>query len=85
MPTARDAPTDLCSLSIQEARVLLGLKKVSPVEFTDASLKRISTIDRKLHAFITVTADVARDQARLSEARHMNGAPSGPSMAFRLR
>jgi aspartyl-tRNA(Asn)/glutamyl-tRNA(Gln) amidotransferase subunit A len=78
MPTARDAPTDLCSLSIQEARGLLELKEVSPVELTDASLKRISTIDRKLHAFITVTADVARDQARLSEARHMNGRTIGP-------
>lgn len=79
MSNTREADsTNLCNLSICEAGTLLSSKKVSPVELTDAALKRIASVDPKLHAFITVLGDDARRQAKLAEARHMKGEAIGP-------
>lgn len=69
---------NLCELSVKDASVLLAAKKVSPVELVDAALKRIESVDRELHAFITVMADAARRLAKLSETRHMQGTALGP-------
>lgn len=54
--------------SIAEAASLIERRAVSPVELTRAILERIEALDVKLHAFITVTADLALRQARLAEA-----------------
>ncbi|MCC6534665.1 MAG: amidase [Burkholderiales bacterium] len=59
--------SDLCSLSIAEASRLLRSRKLSPVELSAAYLRRIETLQPQLDAFITITADLARTQARRAE------------------
>jgi aspartyl-tRNA(Asn)/glutamyl-tRNA(Gln) amidotransferase subunit A len=65
--------TDLTDLTIAETGRLLRDRKISPVELVDAALERIGKFDPKIHAFITVTADLARAKAREVEARLAKG------------
>ena len=46
---------------------------ISPVEVTEAILSRIETYDQGLHAYTTVTADVAMAQAKKAEVEIMKG------------
>ena len=54
---------ELAFLTIREAARLLRARKVSSVELTRAALARAERLDPKLHAFITLTAEVAMEQA----------------------
>ncbi|MCZ6677708.1 MAG: amidase [Candidatus Poribacteria bacterium] len=65
--------TDLCYLSAQALRALYQKREVSPVEVTDAVLDRITSLNPSLGAFITVTAELAREQARTAEAAYALG------------
>ena len=58
---------ELCYLTIVEAAAGLRRKAFSPRELTEAALKRIESIDGKLHCFITLTADLALRQAKEAE------------------
>jgi aspartyl-tRNA(Asn)/glutamyl-tRNA(Gln) amidotransferase subunit A len=58
---------ELSSLTIVSAGRLLRTRALSPVELTEAYLARIARLDPTLRAFITVTADLARQQARRAE------------------
>jgi aspartyl-tRNA(Asn)/glutamyl-tRNA(Gln) amidotransferase subunit A len=58
---------ELHDLSIADASRLIASKALSPVELTRAYLERIDALDARLHAYITVTADLAMDQARAAE------------------
>jgi len=69
---------DLCGLSIAEAAELVRTKKVSPVELTEACLSRIEKLNASLNAFITVTADSARAEARQAEVEVHRGEWRGP-------
>jgi len=69
---------DLPFLTIAEAALLIRERKLSPVEYTDALLKRIEALEPQLNAFITLTADFAREQARRAEADIMSGRYRGP-------
>jgi len=69
-------PNDLHLLTIADAAQLIGARELSPVEYTDALLARIEALDPQLNAFITVTPDLARKQAR--EAEIMAGRCRGP-------
>ena len=53
-------------------------KKISPVELTDYFLARIEKHDAKVNAFLTVTGDLARAQAKDAEKAVMNGEELGP-------
>lgn len=59
---------ELCLLSIEDAAVLIASKKLSPVELTEAVLARIERLNPALNAYITVTADAARAEAKAAEA-----------------
>jgi len=72
------ATSDLGDLTSSETGVLLRAGKISPVELVEDALDRIGSINPKLHAFITVTAETARKQAKASEARFKAGTPIGP-------
>jgi len=65
-------------LSLSEASELARNKKISPVELTQACLRRTEQLNPKLNAFITVTADAALAQAREAEADIQRGRWKGP-------
>lgn len=69
---------ELHHLTIAAAAQLIRSRKLSPVEYVDALLKRIESLDSQLNAFITVTADLARKQARQAEAEITAGRYRGP-------
>ncbi len=70
--------TDLCFTPATELSRLIRQRALSPVELADAVLARIERLNPRLNAFITVTADLAREQARQSEARALRGELLGP-------
>ena len=69
----RITETDALTLARQ-----IRTKQVSPVAVVDAVLQRIEALQPRVNAFITVTADEAREAARRAEAAVMAGEPLGP-------
>lgn len=59
--------------TIAEASRLIEARELSPVEIVDGLLQRIESIDPAINAFITVTADEARAQARAAESEIVKG------------
>jgi len=75
MTTTAGDPT---LLTIPELGAAYRAGRLSPVEVTEYCLERIARRDPELHAFITVTADVALDQARTAAAELGRGRDRGP-------
>jgi aspartyl-tRNA(Asn)/glutamyl-tRNA(Gln) amidotransferase subunit A len=69
---------ETCYLTIGDLAAALRRKDFSPVELTEALLTRIEAIDSKLHCFITLTADLALEQARRVEKDLQSGNDRGP-------
>ncbi|MGC8878814.1 MAG: Asp-tRNA(Asn)/Glu-tRNA(Gln) amidotransferase subunit GatA [Anaerolineae bacterium] len=65
--------TELCNLSIYVALKLLRQRALSASELTRAHLERIAALDGRLHAYITVTAEMALAQARQADERRAHG------------
>ncbi|PWH14540.1 MAG: Asp-tRNA(Asn)/Glu-tRNA(Gln) amidotransferase GatCAB subunit A [Ardenticatenia bacterium] len=65
--------TELCDLSIHAALELLRRRALSALELTRAHLERIAALDGRLHAYITVTAEMALAQARQADERRARG------------
>ena len=59
--------TDLCYLSALQLRELYQKGEVSPVEVTEAILRRMDQLNPSLNAFITMTPELALEGARLAE------------------
>jgi aspartyl-tRNA(Asn)/glutamyl-tRNA(Gln) amidotransferase subunit A len=57
---------------------MVRARKVSPVELTKSYLARIETLDPELRAFVTVTGDLALEQARVAEREIAGGRYRGP-------
>jgi aspartyl-tRNA(Asn)/glutamyl-tRNA(Gln) amidotransferase subunit A len=73
--------TDLTALTAPEARDLLVRREVSSVELTRAALERTYAVEPKLNAFITVTADLALEQAAEADRALGTGDPAAtPSL-----
>jgi aspartyl-tRNA(Asn)/glutamyl-tRNA(Gln) amidotransferase subunit A len=58
------AQLDITTLTVAQAIAQLAARTITPLQLTDAYLDRIATMNPSLNAFITVTADHARSQAR---------------------
>ncbi len=58
---------DVRGLTIRRARELLDSKQLSSVELTDAYLSRIEEIEGEVNSFVTVTSEVASQQALLAD------------------
>ena len=58
--------TDLTLLGIAEAGRLMARGDISASELTNAFLKRIDAVDRKIASYITVTSDLAHNADRKS-------------------
>jgi aspartyl-tRNA(Asn)/glutamyl-tRNA(Gln) amidotransferase subunit A len=67
------AQRDLTDWTLLEAREALRAGQVSAVDLAKAYLARIEAVEPRLHAFVTVTADRARAQARAADARRAAG------------
>jgi aspartyl-tRNA(Asn)/glutamyl-tRNA(Gln) amidotransferase subunit A len=65
------------SFTIHEAHDKLARREFSSVELTRAYLQSISSVEPKVHAFVTVTADLALEQARKADEALANGV-AGP-------
>jgi Asp-tRNA(Asn)/Glu-tRNA(Gln) amidotransferase A subunit family amidase len=64
--------------TISELSHLIRRKKISPVELTEGYLDRIEGIAPQLHAFVTVTTDLALKQAHQAEKEINGGLYRGP-------
>src|SRR5438874_6815179 len=69
----------LCWTPATELAALIRKKKVSPVEVLDAVLDRIERLNPKLNAFVTLTDEPARREAKAAErAVSKKGTSLGP-------
>src|SRR5687768_12012437 len=57
-------PQDLTSLTIAQASTLLAKSEITPLQLVDAYLSRIDRLNKDLNAYVTVTRDLARQEAR---------------------
>src|SRR5579859_3193526 len=79
MPSpANSSASELPLLDLAAASRAVQKKEVSPVELTRACLERIERLNPKLNAFITVTNEMALEQARTAEAEIARGEWKGP-------
>jgi len=65
--------TELTKFTIAEIRAKLAAKEFTALELTEAYLSAIETANGRLNAYITVTADKAREMAKASDMRLMQG------------
>ena len=72
------AVSDTIHLTLEEAAALVRDRRISPTELTEACLARIEAVESRLNAFVTVTADLARAQAREAADEIAAGRYRGP-------
>lgn len=69
---------ELRYMTIAELAPLIRERRLSPTELTEVILAGISRLDGHLAAFITVTSELARDQAAQAEEEIAKGGYRGP-------
>lgn len=74
--------SDFASLTLKQASDLLRRKAASPVDLTEACLKRIETYNPALNAFITVTKEQALEAARAMALEQREASGEGRSTGF---
>ena len=72
------ASENLLDLSVAELGAKIRSKEITPTLLAEASLARIERLDPQLHAFATVTRDLALRQARDAESDLAAGRDRGP-------
>jgi aspartyl-tRNA(Asn)/glutamyl-tRNA(Gln) amidotransferase subunit A len=75
---------ELCDLSGTELGARLGSGEISAAETAESSLRRIEQVDERLHAFLTVTPELAREQAAAVDARLAAGEGLPPAAGVPL-
>jgi aspartyl-tRNA(Asn)/glutamyl-tRNA(Gln) amidotransferase subunit A len=70
--------SQLAYLPLHEAAKLIRTGQVSPVELTELMLARIADWNPKLNAFVTLTAELAMEQAKQAEREIADGRYRGP-------
>jgi aspartyl-tRNA(Asn)/glutamyl-tRNA(Gln) amidotransferase subunit A len=71
--TPRQPAGELYYLTIRDAADRIKTRQLSPVELTEAILKRIDQVEPEVHAFITLTREEALAAARSAESDIMAG------------
>jgi aspartyl-tRNA(Asn)/glutamyl-tRNA(Gln) amidotransferase subunit A len=64
---------ELWRLTAHEAHELLRRREITCVELTESVLQRIEEVEPTIHAYITVTAELALEQAREADERYAAG------------
>src|SRR5829696_2313043 len=72
------SPTELTSLSLEEASRLIRGRRISSLDLTNACLARIRTYEPLLNAFITITEEYARNRATMLDLELRRGRWRGP-------
>ena len=72
------ALTDVPFANITELAEAYKSRKLSPVEVTRQILERIERLDPSLHSYVTVTREIALEQARKAEEEIGRGQIRGP-------
>lgn len=62
-------PSEIAGLTAHKTQRLLHTRKISSVELTTAVLERIAQVEHKVKAFVTITDDLALEQAHQADAR----------------
>src|SRR3712207_9438867 len=70
--------TDLATAAATDLAALVRARRASPVEVTEAVLRRIAACEPRLNAFVALDAERARAAARAAEAAVMRGETLGP-------
>src|SRR5262245_10496435 len=68
---------DLTTLTIADAARLMERREISPIELTQAALERITRLNPRLNAFITILDHQAMAAARAAEQEMMAGRSRG--------
>jgi len=68
---------DILFKPVGDLSKLVRARQISPVELTRACLDRIDRLDSSLHAFVTLTPDLALEQARQAEREIASGRDRG--------
>ena len=63
-PLAAAPPADPADLTVSEALALLRQRKLTPIELTQACLKRVERLNPRLNAVVTLLSDQALIRAR---------------------
>jgi aspartyl-tRNA(Asn)/glutamyl-tRNA(Gln) amidotransferase subunit A len=74
---------DLHALTIHELGGLLDKREVSARDVTEAFYRRIAALDERVHAYLTLTPDLAFEQADLADRRRRAG-EHGPLLGIPL-
>jgi aspartyl-tRNA(Asn)/glutamyl-tRNA(Gln) amidotransferase subunit A len=69
---------DVLYLPITELGARIKTGQISPVELTESYLERSKTLGPKLNAYVTLTLDLAREQAKAAETEIRAGKYRGP-------
>jgi len=65
--------TDLWRLTAHEAHEKLRAREISAVELTESILARVERVEPRVHAYITLTPELALEQAKDADARFAAG------------
>ncbi len=76
LPTETEAP--LAYKPVTELAHLIRTRQLSPVDLVELYLQRIGEYDGVLRSYITVTPEIARQEAREAERRLTTGEELGP-------
>jgi len=69
---------DTLRMTLEAAAEAIRTRRVSPVSLVESCLARIEAVEPRLNAFITVTAELALEQARQAEREIETGRYKGP-------
>jgi aspartyl-tRNA(Asn)/glutamyl-tRNA(Gln) amidotransferase subunit A len=71
-------PDATLAWTLEAAAEAIRARRLSPLSLTESCLARIEALEPSLNAFVTVTADLAREQAREAEREIEAGRYRGP-------
>lgn len=77
-PSSAMDKESVCFADLWDLADQIGKGELSPVEVVEAHLQRIEALNPKLFAFLEVTADLARREAKTAEAEIAAGRHRGP-------
>ena len=73
---------NIAALSLLEAHQKLRKRDLSSTELTEAILRRITETDDRLHAYITLCCEGAREQAKRADERLIEGMSKDPLLGI---